>query len=68
MDIEKIKEIGSIIFYITLIASLLGLISQYIWNTVISDIFSLRQISFLESILINLLFRIYFQSFSNDDK
>jgi hypothetical protein len=60
------KDYLSIFFYIGLLTLLLGLISQFIWNTIVSDIFSIRQISLLESILINLLFRIYFQSFSID--
>lgn len=66
MDFEKIKDIINIIFYLMLVISILGLISQFIWNTIISDIFSLRQITFLESVLINLLFRIYFQSFTTE--
>jgi hypothetical protein len=66
MDFEKIRDIINITFYLMLVISILGLISQFIWNTIISDIFSLRQISFLESVLINLLFRIYFQSFTTE--
>jgi hypothetical protein len=54
----------NVIFYLLLVVILLGLISQFIWNNVISDIFSIREISFVESVLINLLLRIYFQSFS----
>ena len=54
----------NVIFYLVLVVILLGLISQFIWNNVISDIFSIREISFVESVLINLLLRIYFQSFS----
>jgi hypothetical protein len=65
MDFEdKIKTLFSVFFYIFLIVSILGLVSQFIWNEIISDIFSLRHISFSESVLINLLFRIYFQNFS----
>jgi hypothetical protein len=56
----------NVIFYLILVVALLGLISQFIWNNVISDIFSIREISFIESVLINLLLRIYFQSFSLD--
>jgi hypothetical protein len=56
----------NIIFYLILVAALLGFTSQFIWNNVISDIFSIRQITFVESVLINLLLRIYFQSFTLD--
>lgn len=58
----------NLILYVLLVIILLGLISQYIWNSVISDIFSIRQISLIESILINLLLRIYFQNFNFEDK
>ena len=65
MDFEdKIKTLLGILFYVFLIASILGLVSQFIWNEIISDIFSIRHISFSESVLINLLFRIYFQNFN----
>jgi len=63
-----IKYVINLIVYVLLIIMLLGLISQFIWNSVISDIFSVRQITLLESILINLLLRIYFQNFNFDDK
>ena len=63
-----IKYAINLIIYVLLVIVLLGLISQYIWNLVISDIFSLRQITLLESILINLLLRIYFQNLSLEDK
>jgi hypothetical protein len=61
---EKIKTLLGVLFYVFLIASILGLVSQFIWNEIISDIFSIRHISFSESVLINLLFRIYFQNFN----
>jgi hypothetical protein len=65
MDFEdKIKTLLGVLFYVFLIASILGLVSQFIWNEIISDIFSIRHISFSESVLINLLFRIYFQNFN----
>jgi len=65
MDFEdKIKTLLGILFYVFLIVSILGLVSQFIWNEIISDIFSIRHISFSESVLINLLFRIYFQNFN----
>lgn len=61
---DNLQTLLGVIFYFFLIASILGLVSQFIWNTIISDIFSLRQISFLEAILINVLLRIYFQNFA----
>jgi hypothetical protein len=62
------KYFINLILYMLLIVVLLGLISQHIWNAVISDIFSIRQITLIESILINLLLRIYFQNFNFEDK
>ena len=62
------KYFINLILYMLLIVFTLGLISQYIWNVVISDIFSIRQITLIESILINLLLRIYFQNFNFEDK
>lgn len=65
---ENIKYAINLIFYLLLLICIIGSVTQYIWNSIISDIFSLRQISFLESILINLLLRIWFQNFNVDDK
>lgn len=63
---DNLQNFLGVLFYFFLIVSILGLVSQFIWNTIIADIFSLREISFLEAVLINILFRIYFQNFTLD--
>lgn len=65
---DNLKYAINLIFYVLLLICIIGLITQYIWNSIISDIFSLRHITVLESILINLLLRIFFQNFNFEEK
>jgi hypothetical protein len=62
------QEVILLIIYLIVIVSVIGLITQIVWNTLISDIFSLRQISYLESIVLNVFFRISFQGFEYNPK
>ena len=61
-------EFFFILLYLILIVGIIGFITQIIWNTVISDIFSLRQISYIESVVLNVFFRLSFQSFDLNSK
>lgn len=61
-------EILILIIYLILIVGIIGYITQVIWNSIISDIFSLRQITYIESIVLNIFFRISFQSFDFNSK
>lgn len=62
------KYVINFIFYLVLLMLIIGLISQYVWNNVISDIFSIRKISLIEALLINITLRICFQTFNLEDK
>jgi hypothetical protein len=62
------QEIIVLVVYLIVIVLVIGLITQVVWNTLISDIFSLRQISYLESVVLNIFFRISFQGFEYNPK
>ena len=62
------QEIIVLVVYLIVIVLVIGLITQVVWNTLISDIFSLRQISYLESVVLNIFFRISFQGFEFNPK
>jgi hypothetical protein len=62
------QEIIVLVVYLIVIVLVIGLITQVVWNSLISDIFSLRQISYLESVVLNIFFRISFQGFEFNPK
>ena len=62
------SEFLLVLLYLIVIVAVIGYITQVIWNSVISDIFSLRNITYVEAVVLNVFFRLSFQSFDFNSK
>lgn len=62
------SEFLLVLLYLIVIVAVIGYITQVIWNSVISDIFSLRNITYIEAVVLNVFFRLSFQSFDFNSK
>ena len=62
------SEFLLVLLYLIVIVAIIGYITQVIWNSVISDIFSLRNITYIEAVVLNVFFRLSFQSFDFNSK